>query len=281
MTIWDLSLSGKFEDLKEKPQEELLCQDDYGQTLLHYTAARGSEALSILEWLIGSLHDAISGDKEESVGILNTADNQGFTALHVAAANGHVDIISLLLKLGASISSKDFTKATALHHASMNGHSGAVELLLSAGVPVDAQEEKGATALHLAAARGHVAVAKLLIEKGKANVDAKDWRETRPVHYAASHGHLEMFQLLKQSGSSLELRDRDSRALLHFVCHSGSADLLACVLSAQSSNNDTNHVRNHPIAISPIFSPIFPPYFSSIFCFCFFWHSLILIAGVM
>lgn len=181
VSLWDLATANRLDEFKGKSPEELhalLCQDDYGQTLLHYATARGPEAHGILEWLIATFHDATTASKDDpdgAVGILNISDNQGLTALHVAAANGHAETISLLLKLGASISAKDVSKATALHHAAISGSAAAVDVLLSAGATVEAQEEKGLTPLHLAAAHGRVEVAKLLIEKGKANVDAKDW----------------------------------------------------------------------------------------------------------
>lgn len=49
-------------------------------------------------------------------------DRTGTTALHKAAANGHVEIVQLLIERGGDINQPDITESTALHAAARNGH---------------------------------------------------------------------------------------------------------------------------------------------------------------
>ncbi|KAF9100383.1 hypothetical protein BGX27_000416 [Mortierella sp. AM989] len=65
---------------------------------------------------------------------------------------------------------------TPLHMASANGHLDVVEYLISIISPeaVNIQNEQGNTALHWAATNGHAKVVETLISKGKANYKLKN-----------------------------------------------------------------------------------------------------------
>lgn len=79
------------------------------------------------------------------------------TALHVAAAAGNTDAMSLLLDNGADLECYAATKEahTVLFRAVAAGQIKVIELLLESGVDVDAYAlNHGQTALHAAAANG-------------------------------------------------------------------------------------------------------------------------------
>ena len=61
---------------------------------------------------------------------------------------------------------------TPLHLAARNGHTEVVTFLVKAGADVDAEDQNGMTALHRAVAYDHIPAAKELL--GKANVNARD-----------------------------------------------------------------------------------------------------------
>ena len=58
------------------------------------------------------------------------ADNLGVNALHNASYNGNLACVSLLLKRGAKVSPIEQNEDTPLHFAAANGHAEVVELLL-------------------------------------------------------------------------------------------------------------------------------------------------------
>lgn len=76
--------------------------------------------------------------------------DEGFTALHICAANDHVEIASDLLKMGANKDAADGNGRTPLIIAVSQSHKRTVELLLTYGCQVDAQDNEGNTALHVA-----------------------------------------------------------------------------------------------------------------------------------
>ncbi|KAK3260016.1 hypothetical protein CYMTET_31012, partial [Cymbomonas tetramitiformis] len=88
-----------------------------------------------------------------------------FTALHCAAARGHVSTLQVLLVAGASVDERSLDGSTALHLAAGVGNEGAVRELLRCGADPTATNLCGNTALLLAATNGH-AVAHLLARAG-------------------------------------------------------------------------------------------------------------------
>ncbi|CAB3403527.1 unnamed protein product [Caenorhabditis bovis] len=87
---------------------------------------------------------------ENSPEILNAHDADGYTALHRAAYNNHVDVVELLLKSGVDTEARTRDGWTALHSASNWGNYEVVGKLISHGVDVNALSHGNLTALHLA-----------------------------------------------------------------------------------------------------------------------------------
>ncbi|KAK6121554.1 hypothetical protein DH2020_044702 [Rehmannia glutinosa] len=58
-----------------------------------------------------------------SVGVsLDSKDSEGRTALHMASANGHLDIVDYLISNGVDVNASNTEKNTPLHWACLNGH---------------------------------------------------------------------------------------------------------------------------------------------------------------
>ena len=67
--------------------------------------------------------------------------------------------MKLLLAATADADSQAQNGCTALHNAAANGHDSSVDLLISNGCDVDVQNSGGATALHVAATKGRMSPA--------------------------------------------------------------------------------------------------------------------------
>ncbi|XP_042363988.1 caskin-2-like [Plectropomus leopardus] len=84
----------------------------------------------------------------EGEGGHDSLESPSTTPLHLAARNGHKDIIKLLLKAGIDINRS--TKAgTALHEAALYGKTEVVRLLLDAGINVNMRNTYNQTALDI------------------------------------------------------------------------------------------------------------------------------------
>merc|ERR1712070_815983 len=88
----------------------------------------------------------------------------------LAARGGHVEVCSWLLESGCSpkgLTATDVCGWTALHLAGAEGHKKAVEWLLTARVDLLAEDEEGRTAAAWAGLRGHNIIATMLNDMQK------------------------------------------------------------------------------------------------------------------
>lgn len=121
--------------------------------------------------------------------------------LHLAALLGLHMVAQALLNL-FDASDHDSWHRTPLAVAAEEGHLEVVELLLRTGradEDINSTDIRGRTPLVAATEGGHVAVAKLLIETGKTDVDAAEYGQT-PLILAAKHGHSDIVRSLIETG---------------------------------------------------------------------------------
>ena len=116
------------------------------------------------------LNDVESFDQlQQSSGIdilINTPDFDGRTALHIAAAAGHKEMVERLLKVGASVHLRDNQNQTALALACRNGHSQVASLLFKSGAHFDPSDLDVVLHFIKAVASGDLARVKTYTENG-------------------------------------------------------------------------------------------------------------------
>lgn len=123
---------------------------------------------------------------------------QGQTVLMIAAFNGDLSNVNLLLEQGADVNLKDKEGYTALMFAATKGHLDIIRALLRYRVHIDQKNNQGYTAVALATMKNHHQVMKLLIDKGaKINImyDNKNL-----LMLASIHGHVEAAKVLVKLG---------------------------------------------------------------------------------
>ena len=108
-------------------------------------------------------------DKEGQALVIVAGNGRERTALHAAAAGGHLAVVTYLVNAGASVSSTDGSGGTALHAAVGSGNLAIVKLLLSNGAAINAKDSYSETPLYHAAAYGHLAIVSYL--RGRPGVD--------------------------------------------------------------------------------------------------------------
>jgi ankyrin repeat protein len=135
-------------------------------------------------------------DKEADVMATN---NSGCNPLHAASANGHVDVIKLLIGVSSMDASKtDHLGRTALFFALRYGQHHAVQVLLStAKIKADIRDWLGLTSLFAAVANGHFEVVELLV--AASTPFEKECRVGRNLlWWARRAGNVRINQLLTQ-----------------------------------------------------------------------------------
>ncbi|MBC8737939.1 ankyrin repeat protein [Paraburkholderia sp. Clong3] len=90
-------------------------------------------------------------------------DKAGENALMMASLVGDLNLVNLLIAKDAEVNKKGWAP---LHYAAANGHDDIVKVLLDHSAYVDAGSPNGTTPLMMAARGGHVSTVKLLLDNG-------------------------------------------------------------------------------------------------------------------
>jgi len=193
-----------------------------------------------------------------------TGSNWNRPLLHIAAANGHVDCVDLLLRLGFGVDTRDrLDKASALHWAAQEGHVDVVTRLLAAGADIDGEgdaHEIGAIGWATCFQRVRTEVAELLLARGakptifsavalgredlvRALVAANptllrvrkmsrfEHRRT-PLHLAVLKNRPAMVKLLIELGADPLAKDSRGYTPLNFARSSAHAPIVAMLVAA-------------------------------------------------
>jgi uncharacterized protein len=126
-------------------------------------------------------------------GLVRAEAADGFTALHLAAFFGQLEVAAVLLEHGAAVGVQagNPSRVQPLHSAAAGGHAAIAGLLLERGADPDARQHGGFVPLHSAAARGDEVTARLLLEHG-ADRDARTDEGLRPIDLAPPDGAVRM-----------------------------------------------------------------------------------------
>eukprot|EP00968_Pinguiococcus_pyrenoidosus_P006892 scaffold455_cov160-Pinguiococcus_pyrenoidosus.AAC.3 len=170
--------------------------------------------------------------------------------LHIAAENGHVEVVQALLDRGADKEAVDNDGWTPLHISAQNGHREVVQALLERGADKEAVENSsGATALHIAAANGHLGVVQAFLDRG-ADKEAADKDGWTPLYFAAANGHLEVVQFLLDRGADKEAASKDGWTPLHIATEHSHIDVVSHLLEAGGSDEARTNAGLTPLHLA-------------------------------
>ena len=160
-------------------------------TPLHAASYHGQ--VDIIRWLLNHGAD------------IDACDSDGFTPLRQAAYEFQFEAVQVLFEHHADINSGDIEGWTSLYwilvgHASMEKLVDMVRLLLELGADPNICTDDHTTPLHRASSEGLLEAARLLLSHG-AKVDEKDGRGKTPFQLAASEGHEELTKMLTEYGA--------------------------------------------------------------------------------
>ena len=159
----------------------------------------------------------------------NDIDKEGFlgyTALELAAQNGHHQAVSILLKHGADELNKkpDYTP---LMMAAKTGNNQACLNLLENGADVNVVTNDDMTALKLAAKYNQFEVVKTLLAHG-ADIDYSPERQNALI-LAGKNGHLDIFAFLLDNGADMSSLNNDGYTPLIFAIKSYFKDNMTAI----------------------------------------------------
>jgi ankyrin repeat protein len=127
--------------------------------------------------------------------------HKGQNALMWAAAEGHADVVDVLIAAGADVKAASKAGFTPIVFATQKGDPKSVASLLRAGADVNTTVPTGTALLEIAALSKSGDVVGVLLENG-AKVDAADKSGNTALHVAAQMGELDVVKLLLAKGAN-------------------------------------------------------------------------------
>ncbi|XP_054942154.1 ankyrin-2 isoform X3 [Physeter macrocephalus] len=170
--------------------KELGVRSDSNASFLR--AARAGNLDKVVEYLKGGID-------------INTCNQNGLNALHLAAKEGHVGLVHELLGRGSAVDSATKKGNTALHIASLAGQAEVVKVLVKEGANINAQSQNGFTPLYMAAQENHIDVVKYLLENG-ANQSTATEDGFTPLAVALQQGHNQAVAILLENDTKGKVR---------------------------------------------------------------------------
>ncbi|XP_035781443.1 ankyrin repeat domain-containing protein 27-like [Anopheles albimanus] len=169
---------------------------------------------------------------------IDDQNEQGQSALHLAAILGNAKLLTLILSLQPNVNAVDAKNWTALHYAAANGHQNLLLLLLHAGININSTSNDLHTSLHLACLNGHSGCVKALLyfsEHMRIYVDVNAATELghTPLHYAARWGFLDIVETLLEYSARVEVVNKLGATPLKYAHNVRIAKLLLDALRHQ------------------------------------------------
>ncbi len=117
----------------------------------------------------------------------------GETALMMACLQGQLDMVKLMVERQVEINKTGWTP---LHYAATNGHLEIVRYLLDQSAYVDAESPNGTTPLMMATRGGHIETVKLLLDEG-ADLRIRNQQGMTAIDFADRYNQPEIAQGLR------------------------------------------------------------------------------------
>ncbi|XP_039882182.1 ankyrin repeat domain-containing protein 26 isoform X2 [Simochromis diagramma] len=210
------------------------------------SASRLSVGYELKDKDLGKVHKAaLAGDLAKLKQLakkndVNQLDKENRTALHIACASGHVEVVHFLVESKAKLNLCDNQNRSALMKAVQGQHDNCVSILLENHADPNLMDINGNTALHLAANIPSVPTAVLLLQHG-AQINSQNKEGFTPLIVAVRENHIEMAQFLLKETADVNSVDQDQRSPLMIAAGNGEVCMVKLLLQfdADTTLKDT------------------------------------------
>jgi ankyrin repeat protein len=172
---------------------------------------------------------------------LDAQDEDGNTALIMAAKFGHNVFVKELCDRGADVNLANKENICALHHGIVKGPE-LVNLLLQSGANPDKADNFHRTPLHLSARIGDLEVTTDLVRtltRAEA-INTQDQNQQTALHIAATFGHTRIAQLLLENGADVAIVDKNAESPFEVAASAGHLKVLTLLHARRPTLSPTN-----------------------------------------
>ena len=208
---------------------DIRARDSRGNNALHLAVCNtsGRSAAACVSVLL---------DSRWAAALLSGRNKEGKLAVHLAAAQGNVELIRLFLANRCDLELGDLGGYTALHCAVAGDKKEAVDMLLRGGANIFAKAAGGKSCVHIAAEKGASETLKLLLGQYHANVNEPTENGETPLHLAMSSSSGHVGQILLESGAQPCVKNGiDQDTPLHYAAKFGETTVATIILVSRHS----------------------------------------------
>ncbi|KAK0135690.1 Ankyrin repeat and SOCS box protein 3 [Merluccius polli] len=159
---------------------------------------------------------------------VNMKARKGQTALFLAAAKGHVDIVKLLVTAGANMNIKNASGLTPILAALSKNKPAVAKVLLRKGAEVNQTVNSRQSCLHLASAQGSSELVSILLQI--CSIEFRNKQEKTAIYLAAENGHQECVEILACAGANVDVRVMDCSTPLMAATRAQSEECVEVLL---------------------------------------------------
>ncbi len=174
---------------------------------------------------------------------VNAADYDKRSALHLAAAEGHEEVVKFLVEMKAEVNAKDRWGGDPLKDAIRGGHSSCQQVLRDAGGRGEYDDHSDhkdhGDRMCNAASKGDFALIINLVARN-ASVNAADYDGRSALHLSAAEGHDKIVQFLVEKKADVKVKDRWGGDPLKDAVRSGHRKVQAVLLAAGAGKDSTD-----------------------------------------
>ncbi|XP_037678895.1 ankyrin repeat domain-containing protein 7-like isoform X3 [Choloepus didactylus] len=186
---------------------------------------------------LGKIHKAASRGKVAKVQQIlllgkngvNDKDKKNRTALHLACANGHAEVVTLLVERKCQLNVYDSEQRTALMKAIQCKEEECATILLQHGADPDIMDASGNTALHYAVCAQHIPIAAKLLSYN-ANIEARNKDGFTPLLLAVDENKQQMVEFLVNKEANIHAVDKTKRTALMLAVNFDSTNIVSLLL---------------------------------------------------
>lgn len=218
-------------------------RDNCGYFPLYVAAGHGQ--LRAVMTLVEAGADMVDGRDPNDVPLNHTASN----SLHIAATNGHKEVVRFLLQSGADKELRTRIGRTPVHCAASHGMYWTALELMEHGADIEAKCAHGNRPLHLSAGGGKLDIMRLLLSSG-ADIEAKNNSGDRPLHAAAWNENHEAVKVLLLNGADIEAKNNLGDRPLHVAVDGNKKLNVEMLLSWRANRNAENSYGRTPWGIA-------------------------------
>lgn len=167
------------------------------------------------------------------------------TALHAAAENGQLEVLSfMLLTCPESVNSQNTFGQTALHMAIEHSrNSCAMKLIKCESINLNMQDDDGYTPLIYAIMQKDVDIVKKILSKENCNVNIKAKNGMTALHFAAKNYNADIIALLlKRNDINTEIMDKKDRKAIDLLNETQKQEFIH-IMSQDKTIDNANNCR--------------------------------------